>query len=133
MLATSLPLNSEVTKTIVDVANAIIEQACSCVVLCDRDIAWDTSHGTFLDVIRNLSLNVINGRAVDFVFTVPTETANCWITDVDPFILAEALREIQVDMKYAAFDAANSPGIQVGLPDRYGNVYCDAASDAKEA
>lgn len=123
MLATSLSLNSKAAKTIVDVANSIIEQACDCVGLCDRDIAWDAGHKTFLDVIRNLSLNVIDGEAVDFVFTVPTETANCWITSIDPFVLAEALREIQVDMKYAAFDIANSPGLQIGLPCKYGDVY----------
>lgn len=123
MLATSLSLNSKAAKTIVDVANSIIEQACDCVALCDRDIAWDAGHKTFLDVIRNLSLNVIDGEAVGFVFTVPTETANCWITSIDPFVLAEALREIQVDMKYAAFDIANSPGLQIGLPGKYGDVY----------
>lgn len=125
MLATSLPLNSEVMRTIVDVANSIIEQACSCVTLCDRDIAWDTSHKTFLHVIRNLSLNVIDGKAADFVFTVPTEAAGCWITSIDPFVLAEALREIQVDMKYAVLDVANGPGLQIGLPGRYGNIHYD--------
>lgn len=132
MLATSLSLNSEVVKTIVDVANSIIEQACDCVTLCDRDITWDTSHKTFLVVIRNLSLNVIDGKAADFVFTVPTEAANCWITSIDPFILAEALREIQVDMKYAAFDVANSPGLRVGIPGEYGYIHYDTASSAKE-
>lgn len=125
MLATSLSLNSEVVKTIVDVANSIIEQACSCVILCDRDIAWDASHKTFLHVIRNLSLNVIDGKAADFVFTVPTEAAGCWITGIDPFILAEALREVQVDMKYAVFDVANSPGLQIGLTGKYGDIYYD--------
>lgn len=131
MLATSLPLNSEVVKTIVDVANSIIEQACDCVTLCDRDIVWDTSHKTFLSVIRNLSLNVVDGRAVDFVFTVPTEIANCWITDIDPFVFAEALREIRVDMRCAAFDAANSPGLQIGVPGKYGEIYSDTASNTE--
>lgn len=131
MLATSLPLNSEVVKTIVDVANSIIEQACDCATLCDRDIAWDTSHKTFLNVIRNLSLNVTDGKAVDFVFTVPTEAANCWITDIDPFVFAEALREIQVDMKCAAFDVANSPGLQIGVPGKYGEIYYDTASNMR--
>lgn len=125
MLATSLPLNSEVAKTIVNVANSVIVQACDCVALCDRDIAWDTSHKTFLDVIRNLSLNVVDGRAVDFVFTVPTETANCWITDVDPFVLAEALREIRVDMKCAACDVENNPGLQIGLSGKYEDIHYD--------
>lgn len=132
MLATSLPLNSEVVETIVNVANSIIEQACDCVTLCDRDIAWDTSHKTFLNVIRNLSLNVVDGKAVDFVFTVPTETASCWITDIDPFVLAEALREIQVDMKYAVLDVANSPGLRIGAPGKYGEIHYDAASNARE-
>lgn len=133
MLATSLPLSSGVLKTIVDVANAIVEQACSCVDLCDRDIAWDTSHKTFLDVIRNLSLNIIDGKAVDFVFTVPTEIAKCWITDVDPFILAEALREIGVDMKCATFDTANSPGLRIEPLSKYGDIHYDTAFNAEEA
>lgn len=101
MLATSIPLSSTVVETIVEVADAIIEQARSCVPLCDEDIVWDTSHKTFLDVVRHLSLDVVQGNAADFVFTVPTEATRCWITQIDPFILAEALREIQVDMNYA--------------------------------
>lgn len=102
MNATSLLISTDVVKTVVETADAIVERACSCVPMCNQEIIWDTSHRTFLAVIRNLSLNVVDGQAVDFVFTIPEPAANCWITSIDPFLLAEAMREIQVNVKYAS-------------------------------
>lgn len=113
MNATSLLVNASAMKTVVDTVDEIVLKAVSCVELCDNPISWDTSHRTFLSVLKNVSLNVVEGKAVDFVFTVPTSTARCWISEVDPFILAEALREISVDMRYAVFDCENDPGLVI--------------------
>lgn len=113
MNATSLLVSTSAMKTVVETVDEIILKAVSCVELCDNPIRWDTSHRTFLSVLKNVSLNVIEGKAVDFVFTVPTLTARCWISEVDPFILAEALREISVDMRYAVFDCENDSGLVV--------------------
>lgn len=113
MNATSLQVNTSAMKTVVEVVDAIILKAVSCVELCDDSIGWDTSHRTFLSVLKNVSLNVVEGEAVDFVFTVPTPAARCWISEVDPFILAEALREVSVEMRCAVFDVENNPGLTV--------------------
>lgn len=113
MNATSLMVNTAAMKVVVEMADAIILKAVSCVELCDQPIGWDTSHRTFLSVLKNMSLNIVEGEAVDFVFTVPTSTARCWISEVDPFILAEALREISVEMRYAVFDIENDPGLAI--------------------
>lgn len=113
MNATSLLVSISAMKTVVETVDEIILKAVSCVELCDNPIQWDTSHRTFLSVLKNVSLNVVEGEAVDFVFTVPTLTARCWISEIDPFILAEALREISVDMRYAVLDCENDPGLVI--------------------
>lgn len=113
MNATSLLDNVYAMKTVVETVDEIVLKAVSCVELCDNLIQWDTSHRTFLSVLKNVSLNVVEGKAVDFVFTVPTSVARCWISEIDPFILAEALREISVEMRYAVFDHENDPGLIV--------------------
>lgn len=113
MNATSLLVNATAMKTVVETVDEIVLKAVSCVELCDNPIQWDTSHRTFVSVLKNLSLNVVEGKAVDFVFTVPTSAARCWISEVDPFILAEALREMSVGMRCVVFDCENDPGLAI--------------------
>lgn len=113
MNATSLLVNASAMKTVVDTVDEIVLKAVSCVELCDNPIQWDTSHRTFLSVLKNISLNVVEDEAVDFVFTVPTPAARCWISEIDPFILAEALREMSVEMRYSVLDLENDPGLTV--------------------
>lgn len=113
MNATSLLDNVRAMKTVVETVDEIVLKAASCVELCDNLIEWDTSHRTFLSVLKNVSLNVVEGKAVDFVFTVPTSVARCWISKIDPFILAEALREISVEVRCAVLDHENDPGLVV--------------------
>lgn len=116
MNATSLRADSKVTAEIVAIAESIIVKAKECAVIDGRGVVGDNSVFTFIAVIRNLRIDVYEGEVVKVLFNQPTVASGSWISLVDPFLLAEALREISVDFSIAVFDVNN--GTQITILER---------------
>lgn len=113
MNATSLRADSELAGVVVAIAEAVLLKAKECAAVDDREIVSDDSVFTFVAVIRNLRIDVMEGAVVKAVFNQPTSASGSWISLVDPFLLAEALREIHVDLSIAVFDIDNGTHIAI--------------------
>lgn len=107
MNATSLRADSKLTSVVVAIAEAILLKAKECAIVDDRDIVSDDSVFTFVTVIRNLRIDVVGDTVIKAVFSQPTSASRSWISLVDPFLLAEALREINVDLSIVVFDVGS--------------------------
>lgn len=113
MNATSLRADSKLAAEVVTIAESIIVKAKECAVIDGYDVVGDNSVFTFVAVIRNLRIDAYEGEIVRVVFNQPTVASGSWISLVDPFLLAEALREISVDFSIAVFDVNNGTQITV--------------------
>lgn len=113
MNVTSLRVGSKAAAEVVAIAEDIIVKAKECAAICGCNANGDNSVFTFVTVIRNLRIDVYEGEIVKVLFNQPTSASGSWISLVDPFLLAEALREIDVDFSVAVFDVDNGTQITV--------------------
>lgn len=113
MNATSLRADSKLAAEVVAIAEGIIVKAKECAAIDGCDAIGDNSVFTFVTVIRNLRIDVYEGEIVKVLFNQPTSASGSWISLIDPFLLAEAMREINVDFSIAVFDVNNGTQITV--------------------
>lgn len=113
MNATSLWIESKMAAEVVAIAEDVIVKAKECAAIDGCDVVGDNSVFTFVTVIRNLRIDVYESEIVGVSFNQPTSASGSWISLVDPFLLAEALREIDVDFSIAMFDVNNGTQITV--------------------
>lgn len=113
MNVTSVIANPTVMKQVVNRINSIIQVCHDCAKIEGLEGHDEHHFPTFVGVMRNVSVTIENDEPSSFSLTVPTVQSRLWISHIDPFLLAEGLREIGVDMRLAVFDIDNPKGFVV--------------------
>lgn len=79
---------------------------------------------TFVAVMRNLSIFIEEDSTIRFSLAIPTSSTGFWISDLDPFLLADFLRDMDVDLTITVFDIENQcgPVVQFGKPEPFPRI-----------
>lgn len=87
---------------------AVLDVCLEIAELSEPRVAGFDDFSSYVHAIRCLKV-VLDSEdtIVGYELQVPTSSAGWWLSEVDPFLLADGLREIGVEMRISVFDIEN--------------------------